>query len=166
MIALMGAGPKGRPVSMGWGVPRSAQARQAGAQLPPREGRRGGQGPVPRTHQPLMHLCAEQLHRRQHSSITLKAGLLPPRLGAGGRFQGWGSLPSLLKEPCTRHGSHKAFWLNVYFSVYACAIIALPEKQENRFLKMLPTPQKNTFPALIKAGARAGVAAGKDGEGA
>lgn len=42
----------------------------------------------------------------------------------------------------------RAFWLNVYFAIYACAIFSPLEKEENRFLKMLPTLQMNSyFPA-------------------
>lgn len=60
----------------------------------------------------------------------------------------------------------RAFWLNVYFSVYACAIFSPFREARKSFFKDATDPAKEHFPGLIKAGARAGVAAGKDGEGA
>lgn len=147
MIALMEPG-QGRPVSTGVGVPRSAQARTSRRQL--LLGKGGGvAGTVPRTHQPLMHLCAEQLHRRQHSSITLKSW------AASAHGLELRSVPGMgeLHQVFLKSSLHPAWFSQGHFGLMSISLfmpvlyLAPSEKQENRFLKMLPTPQKNTFPA-------------------
>lgn len=147
MIALMEPG-QGRPVSTGVGVPRSAQARTSRRQL--LLGKGGGvAGTVPRTHQPLMHLCAEQLHRRQHSSITLKSWAASPHGLELRSVPGMGELHQVF----LKSSLHPAWFSQGHFGLMSISLfmpalyLAPSEKQENRFLKMLPTPQKNTFPA-------------------
>ena len=146
MIALMEPG-QGRPVSTGVGVPRSAQARTSRHQL--LLGKGGGvAGTVPRTHQPLTHLCAEQL-RRRHSSITLKSWAASPHGLELRSVPGMGELHQVF----LKSSLHPAWFSQWHFGLMSISLfmpvlyLAPSEKQENRFLKMLPTPQKNTFPA-------------------
>lgn len=145
MIALMEPG-QGRPVIMGVGVPRSPRARTSRHQLLLRKGG-GVAGTVPRTHQPLTHLCAEQL-RQRHSSITLKSRAAYPNGLELQSVPGMGELHQVFLEfLAPGMVLTRAFWLNVYFSVYACAIFSPFREARKSFFKDATEPQKNTFPA-------------------
>lgn len=86
-------------------------------------------------------------HRPTHLVPAAPCGDAFP--GPGARLRGTRSLINLLTErlPPGRLLTG-ALWLNVYLAIYACAIFSPLEKEENRFLKMLPTLRMNSyFPA-------------------
>lgn len=139
-----GAGSR-LPSKYGGGVPRSPQTSTRRHQLLLRKGG-GAAGTVPRTHQPLTHLCTEQL-RQLHSSIILKSWAAFPHGLELRSVPGMGELHQVF----LKSSLHPAWFSQGHFGLMSISLfmpvlyLAPSEKQENRFLKMLPTPQKNTF---------------------
>lgn len=110
------------------------------------EGHRGWRGPVRRTHQspntPVSGAAPGSAAASRHSSITLQHAASAP---AGSRGSGDRASSSLLTEllPPARFslGHFGLMSISLFMPVL---YLALLEKEENRFLKMLPTPLMNT----------------------
>lgn len=116
-------------------------AESPGAPLAEGTGSGRAAGRPPDCHSPP-HLCAAR-----GPIDPPKRAAAPARRGAG--LQGPGA-PSGLRRPRLPRGVvlTRAFWLNVYFAIYACAIFSPFGEGRKSFLKMLPTPQVNAcFPA-------------------